>query len=74
MFGSLDMWPRFARFCAVGIAVLFAPALASAATPADQQIIHLLNRMAFGPTGADVGHVKAVGIDRYVEEQLRPET
>ena len=39
---------------------------------ADRQIIHLLNRMAFGPTAALVAHVKAVGIDRYIDEQLEP--
>ncbi len=38
----------------------------------DRQIIHLLNRIAFGPTPALVAHVKAIGIDRYIDEQLDP--
>ena len=42
--------------------------------PSDAQAIHVLNRMAFGPTPADVAHVKAIGIDRYIDEQLHPDT
>jgi hypothetical protein len=38
----------------------------------DRQIIHVLNRLGFGPTRADIDHVKAVGIDRYIDEQLHP--
>jgi uncharacterized protein (DUF1800 family) len=38
----------------------------------DRQIIHLLNRIAYGPTAAVVAHVKAIGIDRYIDEQLDP--
>jgi len=41
--------------------------------PTDAQIIHVLNRMAFGPTQADVAHVEAIGIDRYIDEQLHPD-
>ena len=29
-------------------------------------------RLGFGPTVADVAHVKAVGIDKYIAEQLAP--
>jgi len=38
----------------------------------DRQILHVLDRLAFGPTAQDVDHVNAVGIDRYVAEQLDP--
>ncbi len=40
----------------------------------DRQIIHVLNRLAFGPTLEDVGRVKALGVDRYIAEQLAPES
>ena len=47
----------------------------SARTPpdSDEAIAHVLNRVAFGPTQADVQHVRVVGIARYLDEQLHPE-
>ena len=41
--------------------------------PSYAQVIYILNRMAFGPTPADVAHVEAIGIDRYIDEQLHPD-
>jgi uncharacterized protein (DUF1800 family) len=41
--------------------------------PTDAAIAHLLNRIAFGPRPGDVERVRAMGIDRYVDEQLHPE-
>ena len=40
---------------------------------ADQKIIHLLNRIAFGPRPGDVARVKQMGIDKYIDQQLHPE-
>jgi uncharacterized protein (DUF1800 family) len=59
---------------AVCILELAAPTPVWADAPTDQQIIHVLNRIAFGPSAADVEHVKQIGIDRYIDEQLHPET
>jgi len=59
---------------ALFVAAFAAPGAALAAGDSDQQIIHILNRIAFGPTVAEVAHVKEIGIDRYIEEQLHPET
>src|SRR6266550_5628715 len=39
----------------------------------DRQVIHVLNRLAFGPTLEDFDRVKAIGVDRYIAEQLAPE-
>jgi uncharacterized protein (DUF1800 family) len=39
----------------------------------DQAIIHVLNRIGFGPRPGDVERVRAIGIQRYIEEQLRPD-
>jgi uncharacterized protein (DUF1800 family) len=45
-----------------------------AAEPAsDRQIVHVLDRLGFGPSVQDVDHIKAIGIDRYIAEQLDPE-
>jgi len=58
-----------AACCCVALASSH-PALADPAS--DRQIIHILNRIAFGPTAEQVAHVKAIGIDGYIDEQLDP--
>jgi uncharacterized protein (DUF1800 family) len=40
---------------------------------ADQQLLHALNRLAFGPRPGDVQKVRALGLDRWIEQQLHPE-
>jgi uncharacterized protein (DUF1800 family) len=48
-------------------------ALPGSSEPAsDRQIIHLLNRVAFGPALEELRHVKAIGSERYIAEQLDP--
>src|SRR5574338_774221 len=39
----------------------------------DQRIIHVLNRLGFGARPGDVELVKAIGVDKYIEQQLNPE-
>src|SRR5438552_14516553 len=39
----------------------------------DRMIVHVLNRVAFGPRAGDVDRVKAIGAQRYIDEQLHPE-
>lgn len=69
------------RMFAVGVLFLGGPApLLGAAneptdsgTPADDaRIVHVLNRLGFGPRAGDVERVKRVGLDRYVRQQLDP--
>jgi uncharacterized protein (DUF1800 family) len=40
---------------------------------ADQQVVHALNRLAFGPRPGDVQRVRAMGLDKWVDQQLHPE-
>lgn len=47
-------------------------ARASTAATKDQ-IIHVLNRLSFGPRPGDIERVQAMGIWQYVSEQLNPE-
>jgi uncharacterized protein (DUF1800 family) len=47
-------------------------AASSGLTP-DQKIIHLLNRIGYGPRPGDVERVKQMGIDKYIDLQLHPE-
>jgi uncharacterized protein (DUF1800 family) len=38
----------------------------------DERILHLLNRISFGPTVEDIETVKQVGIEHFIQEQLDP--
>jgi uncharacterized protein (DUF1800 family) len=40
---------------------------------ADQQIIQALNRLTFGARPGDVAHVRAIGLDRWIADQLQPD-
>ena len=51
--------------------VLACPSLAAAATP-EQQSLHVLNRIAYGPTPGDVVRVTQMGLKRYIDIQLDP--
>ena len=41
--------------------------------PADQQIIQALNRLTFGAKPGDALKVRAIGLDKWIDQQLRPE-
>lgn len=49
------------------------PAAPEREQTADQQVVHLLNRLAFGPRPGDVERVRALGVDSWIEQQLHPE-
>jgi uncharacterized protein (DUF1800 family) len=64
----------------LGTAVLVAavgvqPTLNGAAAPADddQAIVHVLNRIGFGPRPGDVDRVRQLGLRQYIDQQLHPE-
>src|SRR5437588_239353 len=65
--------------CAAGLvgSTLLAsgPQTPSAASfPTDNPtIVHVLNRVAFGPRPSDIERVRAVGLQGYIEQQLRPD-
>jgi uncharacterized protein (DUF1800 family) len=70
--------PYAARaFCVPAVALI---ALAAASQPqpprqlnAHEQAVHVLNRLAFGPRPGDIDRVKAIGVDRWIDQQLHPE-
>jgi len=39
-----------------------------------QRAIHALNRLTFGPRPGDLDHVLQIGVDQWIDEQLRPES
>ena len=47
----------------------------SAAIPPDNsKILHLINRMSFGPQAGDIEKVRSIGTENYIQQQLSPET
>ena len=38
----------------------------------DQKILHVLNRLGFGPRPGDVERVRAIGLQKYIDQQLNP--
>lgn len=40
---------------------------------ADQQVAHVLSRLTFGARPGDAARVRAMGVDAFIEQQLRPE-
>ena len=59
--------PVFAVFLAI-------PATAQEAQPDRAEIIHVLNRVTFGPRPGDVEMVEKMGLHNYLEQQLHPDS
>ena len=68
---------RFRAFAAALVVALASTVLVLAqpapATTDDRAIVHVLNRLGFGPTPAAIERVRRLGIRAYVDEQLQPE-
>jgi len=41
-------------------------------SPDDKTIVHVLNRIGFGPSPGDVARVREVGLATYIDQQLDP--
>src|SRR5208337_2860881 len=39
-----------------------------------ERAMHALNRLAFGPRPGDFEHVRAIGVETYLHQQLNPES
>src|ERR1700678_3054557 len=39
----------------------------------DRQIIHVLNRLTFGPRPGDIAEVRRIGLSKWIELQLHPD-
>lgn len=55
------------------MAVTATPGVAHREQTADQQVMHALTRLAFGAKPGDVERVRRMGVDAWIEQQLRPE-
>jgi uncharacterized protein (DUF1800 family) len=43
------------------------------AKPDDRTIVHVLNRLTFGPATGDIDRVRSMGLQAFIDRQLRPE-
>ena len=78
------MTPRLPSYIVVALATSAITARAAAAQTAavpmvppaasEARAAHVLNRLTFGPRPGDVERVVRMGIDRWIDEQLRPES
>src|SRR6266478_4367644 len=64
---------------ALAVSLQFASAKKNKRDPAAIQMneqkraLHVLNRLAFGPRPGDIERVTAMGVDKWIDQQLRPE-
>ncbi len=40
----------------------------------DEAILHALNRLGYGPRPGDIEHIRQTGLEKWVEQQLHPES
>jgi uncharacterized protein (DUF1800 family) len=71
---AVVMLTTVASLLAGGLPLAMPDTQASAAFTAERQIIHLLNRIGYGPRPGDIERLNRIGLDKYIDEQLHPET
>ncbi|HMF54960.1 MAG TPA: DUF1800 domain-containing protein, partial [Pyrinomonadaceae bacterium] len=69
----LSVFALLASTFALGISAQQRAAAQAARLSEEQRILHVLNRLGFGARPGDVERVRAMGLDRYIEQQLHPE-
>src|SRR6187397_2919768 len=40
----------------------------------DRQVLHVLNRLTFGPRPGDVDRVRSLGVEKWIRQQLQPQS
>ncbi|WP_295613543.1 DUF1800 family protein, partial [Chamaesiphon sp. GL140_3_metabinner_50] len=63
---------RYLIIATISIWLLSASIARSA--PANPKVIHLLNRLSLGIGAGDIDRVQSLGIDKYIQQQLNPDT
>jgi uncharacterized protein (DUF1800 family) len=62
-----------AVLCSLAVGVCALAVIAARPTDDDAAILHVLNRVAFGPKPGDLERIRAAGVSRYIDDQLHPE-
>jgi uncharacterized protein (DUF1800 family) len=69
--------------CTTGVSLLLATSFTLQTTaagpydrklPVDRQVTHVLQRLTFGPRPGDVQTVRRLGVEKWIDLQLRPDT
>ena len=60
-------------YMALAAAFLLAPAAEAAPDTTNEKVLHLLNRITYGPSPGALAEVKQMGMDAYIDQQLHPE-
>jgi uncharacterized protein (DUF1800 family) len=63
---------RILAFAAITIWLASLSAAHAAAPDGDRQALHVLNRLGYGPRPGDIEKIRAIGVDRYIDQQLEP--
>ena len=50
------------------------PSIAEPTPTVDPKVLHIINRLSFGPSPGEVQRVESIGVDRYIQEQLSPDS
>jgi uncharacterized protein (DUF1800 family) len=86
--GRMTIMPCFSRVLSLPLAgmLLLSPLMPLSAAPRltetthppalteDQRILHVLNRLGYGPRPGDVERIRRLGLRQYIAQQLHPET
>jgi uncharacterized protein (DUF1800 family) len=70
---TLSVAALAAALAAGALAQAQQPRSAIPTNPDDRAVLHVLNRLGFGPTTGDIERVKRLGLAPYIEQQLHPE-
>ena len=76
---ALTRFAQVAAVTAIGMAVAGVAGQAGQARsavppkPDDRAIVHVLNRIGFGPAPGDLERVRTIGLSAYIDQQLQPE-
>lgn len=46
----------------------------AAPTPVNPKVLHIINRLSFGPAPGDIKKVEAMGVESYIKQQLSPDS
>src|SRR3989442_8922453 len=61
------------RICVAALAITATVILKATPHRDNQAIVHVLNRIGFGPRAGDVERVRSMGLERYIDQQLHPD-